>query len=92
METHFRIKFSIDEIFTDESLANVLEKMRGENMKLLETHKFAEEVQKIEDIRQSASAQSDWKPSFVPAIDLEAKFVASKRLLLEKLTSEVNWN
>ncbi|CBY14446.1 unnamed protein product [Oikopleura dioica] len=83
-------EFNTDEIFTDESLANVLEKMRAENMKLLEERKFAEKLEKVKEIRQKAPLESDWKPSFIPVIDMEAKYVVSKRMLLEKITSEYN--
>ena len=88
-QTQILFQFNIEEIFTEESLANVLDKMRAENMKLLEERKFAEKLEKIQEIRQKAPGQSDWKPSFIPEIDLEAKYVLSKRQLLEKITSEV---
>ena len=78
-------------MFTDESIAKVTEKMTGENLKLLEAHNFEEELQKIQEIKQNApsGSGSDWKPSFVPAIDNEAKIVISKQSLLEKITAEV---
>ncbi|CAG5106949.1 Oidioi.mRNA.OKI2018_I69.chr1.g3072.t1.cds [Oikopleura dioica] len=83
-------EFNTDEMFTDESIAKVTEKMTGENLKLLEAHNFEEELQKIQEIKQNApsGSGSDWKPSFVPAIDNEAKIVISKQSLLEKITAE----
>jgi len=59
-------------------------------MKLLEERKFAEKLEKVKEIRQKAPLESDWKPSFIPVIDMEAKYVVSKRMLLEKITSEVS--
>ena len=77
-------------MFTDESIAKVIEKMTAENLKLLEAHNFEEEFQKIQEIKQKApGVSSDWKPSFVPEIDNEAKIVFSKQSLLEKITAEV---